>query len=413
MYHEPPKMTAKTVLICGAGPAGVALAYLLASRGFCVRLFEQHHDFARVFRGEGFQPSGIDALRQMGLGAQVAALPSAQMKEVAIWHKARLLATLRAAETEIELAARVISQPALLEMLVAEAAKFPGFQIERGVTVRDLVHENGRVVGVRIERGGSEEEIRGRLVIGTDGRNSVIRRKAGLHEEKSAQAFDLVWCRVPLPPFWPDRGHAEIFLVSGGAVIAFPSYGGALQLGLTVQKGAYKQLRGQGLNAWLDELARLVRPELSAYLAANRGTISAPFVLDVVCDHLTHWTAPGLLLIGDAAHPMSPVGGQGVNVALRDVLVAANYLCPVLARNGSPEEIDAAIACVQRERQPEVFDIQRLQTQQARFMLSRGVLAWLLRTALPLLAKVPPVRGFVVRSEQRFAKVLRPIRLQV
>src|SRR5438309_10825602 len=56
------------VVIVGAGPAGMALAYLLARRGVTVTVLETHHDFARAFRGEGLQRSGIDAFRQMGLG---------------------------------------------------------------------------------------------------------------------------------------------------------------------------------------------------------------------------------------------------------------------------------------------------------------------------------------------------------
>jgi 2-polyprenyl-6-methoxyphenol hydroxylase-like FAD-dependent oxidoreductase len=58
------------IVIAGAGPAGLTLAYLLARRGVGVTVLETHHDFARVFRGEGLQRSGIDAFRQMGLGEQ-------------------------------------------------------------------------------------------------------------------------------------------------------------------------------------------------------------------------------------------------------------------------------------------------------------------------------------------------------
>ena len=67
------------VVIVGAGPAGMALAYLLARRGVGVTVLEMHHDFARAFRGEGLQRSGIDAFRQMGLGEQFDRLPHNEM----------------------------------------------------------------------------------------------------------------------------------------------------------------------------------------------------------------------------------------------------------------------------------------------------------------------------------------------
>ena len=57
------------VVIVGAGPGGAALAYLLARRGVEVTLVERQADFDREFRGEGLQPSGIDAFDQMGLSS--------------------------------------------------------------------------------------------------------------------------------------------------------------------------------------------------------------------------------------------------------------------------------------------------------------------------------------------------------
>ncbi|TMB41576.1 MAG: FAD-dependent oxidoreductase, partial [Deltaproteobacteria bacterium] len=63
-------MDERRIVVVGAGPAGAALAYLLARRGIAVTLLERHTDFAREFRGEALMPSGVDAFVQMGLGAQ-------------------------------------------------------------------------------------------------------------------------------------------------------------------------------------------------------------------------------------------------------------------------------------------------------------------------------------------------------
>src|SRR5690242_2873523 len=136
-----------SVLIVGAGPAGMALGYLLARRGVGVTVLETHHDFARAFRGEGLQRSGIDAFRQMGLGDQFDRVPHVEVKTVEVYSNGRLV--VRTDPDGLGRGqARLVSQPALLQMLADESGKYPNFRLEFGVTVRDFLRENGRVVGV-------------------------------------------------------------------------------------------------------------------------------------------------------------------------------------------------------------------------------------------------------------------------
>ena len=114
----------------------------------------------------------------------------------------------------------------------------------------------------------------------------------------------------------------------------------------------------------------------------RRGALAGATLLNVVCGRLTEWTAPGLL-IGDSAHPMSPVGGQGVNLALRDALVAANDLVPVLTAGNDPSAIDAAARRVRDERWPEIVAVQKMQDDMARPMIQPD--RWSSRLMLRLL----------------------------
>src|SRR5205085_12172170 len=107
-------------------------------------------------------------------------------------------------------------------------------------------------------------------------------------------------------------------------------------------KGGFAAARARAAEEWTEELIGACPACLADHLRVHREAVAGATLLNVVCGRLTEWTAPGLLLIGDAAHPMSPVGAQGVNIALRDALVAANHLCPVLTANGDPAAIDAA-----------------------------------------------------------------------
>jgi 2-polyprenyl-6-methoxyphenol hydroxylase-like FAD-dependent oxidoreductase len=402
------------VVIVGAGPAGASLAFLLARSGIAVTLLERHTDFAREFRGEALMPSGVDALTQMGLGAALDALPASRISAVEMYRGARRLFRLDVQEQLGTLGPRMVSQPALLELLVAEAARFPSFRLERGVTVRDVVRVGERVVGVLADASAGACEFRGDLVIGTDGRTSVLRRRAGLHEERMPQAFDVVWCKVPLPPFLRDRRTARAYLGRGHFALMFPSYDERLQIGWIIEKGCFGELRRRGIESWLDEMAGHLSPDLAAHLRAHRQEITQPFLLDVVCDRLVRWTAPGLLLIGDAAHPMSPVGGQGINIALRDAIVAANHLVPVLRRSGSASEIDAAAQRVQAERQPEVTQIQAQQQGPPRVLFGR---AWgggiLVGVVLPLLVRLGIARRLMGPFLRRFASGVVTVRLEV
>src|SRR5207249_4314195 len=286
------------------------------------------------FRGEGLMPSGAEALGAMGLGPALDALPQTRVETLDIFRGARRVLRVRPRDLGAP-GPRIVSQPALLELLVGEAGRFPGFRLERGATVRDLVREGERVVGLRFDTPAGSREVRGELVIGADGRASVLRARAGLRARRAEQAFDVVWCKVPQPAFL-DQTTARAYLGHGHFAFVFPSYDGRLQVGWIIDKGSFGDLRRLGIEGWIEEMARHVSPDLAAHLRAEGRTITHPFLLDVVCDRLERWSLPGLLLLGDAAHPMSPVGAQGINIALRDALVAANHLGPALAGGAAP-----------------------------------------------------------------------------
>ncbi len=402
------------VIITGAGPAGTALAYLLARRGIAVTLVERQIDFAREFRGEVLMPSGIDAFTQMGLRAAFDALPHREIRRVEIYRDGRFLLLLVLNPQQLGVSAfRVVSQPALLEMLVAEAQHFSSFHLERGVRVLDLLWNNERVIGVRVADKEGERDLRGDFVIGADGRASVLRKRAGLHEERNPQTFDVIWCKVPLPGFLADGATGRAYLGRGHLAIVFPSYDGQLQIGWVINKGTFGELRRHGIEEWLEEMAQHVGAELGAHLRANRAAVAHPFVLDVICDQLVHWTVPGLLLIGDAAHPMSPVGGQGINIALRDALVAANHLCPVLTQESTSTTIDAAAARIQEERLPEVSAIQRLQQGPPRLLFQTSPWSRLALHVLPLLVRTGMAQRLFVFALRRMALGVTPVRLAV
>jgi 2-polyprenyl-6-methoxyphenol hydroxylase-like FAD-dependent oxidoreductase len=378
------------VVIVGAGPAGMALGYLLARRGVAVTVLETHHDFARAFRGEGLQRSGIDAFRQMGLGEQFDRIPHTEAQTVEIYSGGRLVVRTAAAGLG-RAQARLVSQPALLQLLADEAGKHPSFRLDRGVTMRDFLRENGRVVGVRASADDGPREYRADLVVGADGRHAATRKHSGLPELSTPQTYDVLWLKVPYANGYPNRRTGVFEMEANRSAVVFPTADGQLQVGFVISKGGFSALRAGGAGEWTEELIGRMPSYLADHLRTHREAVAGATLLNVVCGRLVEWTAPGLLLLGDAAHPMSPVGGQGVNIALRDALVAANHLVPVLTAGADRAAIDAAAKRVRDERWPEIVAVQEMQQNQARLLfnpdrwssrLMHRLLPWMVRTGL-------------------------------
>jgi 2-polyprenyl-6-methoxyphenol hydroxylase-like FAD-dependent oxidoreductase len=402
------------VIVVGAGPAGAALAFLLARRGLAVTLVERHTDFAREFRGELLLPGGLEALEQMGLCGALEGVPHVSFEALELFVNAR-----RRARVTLDpdvfgrLGPRWMSQPALLEMLCAQAARFPGFRLERGATARGLIDRDGRTVGVRVLDASGERELRGDLVVGADGRSSVVRRRAGLPESRDAIPMDVVWFKLPLPEYARRERVLRAYLGHGHLLIAAPVPDGRLQVAWIIRKGSFGELRERGLEEWSETLAGHVSPDLAGHLHEHRREASDPFLLWTVADRVREWARPGLLVIGDAAHTMSPVGAQGLNIALRDAVVAANHLVPALEAGALPGALDAAARAVQAEREPEVSRIQRLQAQPPRVLFNPSPWARLAVRWLAPLAAAQIRRGRAGALFGSFAFGTTEVRLRV
>ena len=361
----------KNVVVVGAGPAGASIAYLLANRGIAVTLVERRRDFAREFRGEILMPSGIEALQQLGLGDALAQTDSHAASDFALYMNSKLIFTEKL-DSEVFQGhpPLAISQPALLEAIVAEAEKLTTFTFVRGVSVKELVEDNETITGVTIREDNRDRFLPADLVIGADGRNSVVRKHLDHSVTEKSPPMDIVWCKLPCPDDWLGL---KAYVGRGHLLVAYHTWDHSLQLGWVILKGTFGELRNKGIEAWIEEMARHVSPDLASHLRTHSDAAEKPFLLDTVSDCVNGWSKPGVLLIGDAAHTMSPVGGQGVNIALRDAVVAANYLVPLLNNSStSVTEITSALHDIEKERRVEVDYIQNLQAKPPKVVLSRA-----------------------------------------
>jgi 2-polyprenyl-6-methoxyphenol hydroxylase-like FAD-dependent oxidoreductase len=400
------KMT--QIVIIGAGPTGLTLAMLLAQRGIAVKLIEASRSFRRIFRGEALMPSGLEAIEQMGLSDVVTQIPQRAIDAWEFYIENRPIFRV---DEPMEFGGKpctLISQPALLEAALARASECKNFEFISGTAVRDILRQNERVSGVRLSDG---REIATDLVISADGRNSIVRQQAHLELVQDAQSFDILWFKLPTSPDFPPDNVFYSVLRGQEAFGVFQGSEGNLQVGWSLNKD--NPIEWQKID-WAEKLAATAPDWLANHFRTQKDEIERPLLLSIVVGRCPQWHRPGLLLLGDAAHPMSPIRAQGINMALRDVIVATNHLVPVLQQPANSAAIDLVLAQIQSEREPEIIEIQRLQraeVAQAEIMHNYPIL----RHAVSRLA--PLLRGRIRKSwldrQLQLRKGFTQVRLKV
>lgn len=385
--------------VVGGGPGGVLLAYLLARGGVPVTLLESRSDFDRRFRGDALAPPVLELLDGLGLADPLLAAVPHGTADAFVWstptHRYRL-ADYRRTSAKYPYYA-LVPQGRLLPFLVERASRFEGFRVEMGARASGLVRDAaGRVTGVVHTRDGVRRELRADLVVGADGRNSKIRALARVTATELGAHLDICWYEVPRRDDDPQLSGLEL-IAEPGAILAVLGQATTWQLGYTLPAGTFPELRAAGIGPVVAALRRRLPwlgDRIDGLTSVNQLTL-----LPVRITSLDRWSEPGLLLVGDAAHVISPTGGNGLNFAVLDAVEAANRLVgPLLGESVRPAAVDAATAAVEAARRPQV---DREQVRQKR--TERGTVRRLQAgdprppAVLRVLSRVPGVAGLAAR----------------
>jgi 2-polyprenyl-6-methoxyphenol hydroxylase-like FAD-dependent oxidoreductase len=379
--------------IAGGGPAGMMLGLLLARAGVSVIVLEKHADFFRDFRGDTLHPSTLEIMHELGVLERFLKLPHQPV--------ARLNA--RFGDLEFTVAdfstlptrcgfVAFMPQWDFLNFLAEEGRRYPGFQVRMRTEATGLILEGDRIIGLKAKTTEGSMEVRADLVVGADGRHSVVRAEAGLTVEEFGAPMDVLWFRLSRRSSDP---HDPMGRFDTGRIFIMLNRGDYWQCGFVIAKGSQDQLRAKGLEAFRTGIARL------APFAADRVQELASWemvkLLTVQVDRLRTWYRPGLLCIGDAAHAMSPVGGVGINLAIQDAVAAANRLAVPL-REGRVTREDLQSVQSRREWPTKM-------TQRVQLMLQDRVIKRVLGSqdrlspplAIRLLARFPFLRRITAR----------------
>jgi 2-polyprenyl-6-methoxyphenol hydroxylase-like FAD-dependent oxidoreductase len=355
-------------VIAGGGPAGMMCGYLLARAGIDVTVLEKHADFLRDFRGDTVHPSTQQILHELGLLERFLQLPHAKIRQVTLdfGDEHFTIGDFTRLPTVSKFIA-LMPQWDFLDFIADEARKFPNFHLLMQTQARDLIAQkdkNGddRIAGLLATGPNGNVQIRAGLTIGADGRHSILRDKSGLKVKDLGAPFDVLWLSLP----FRDGDPVDLVgRIQGGVFFVMIYRGDYWQCAYGIPKGGFDAIKAEGITAFRARLRKI------AGFAADRADTITGFdqvkLLTVAVNRLEQWARPGLLMIGDAAHAMSPAGGVGINLAIQDAVATANILGPVLQK-GVPKLSD--LKKVQKRRQFPTRIIQAFQIFAQNIMLA-------------------------------------------
>lgn len=355
-----------TCCIAGGGPAGMMAGFLLARAGVDVMVLEKHADFFRDFRGDTIHPSTLELLHELGILEDFLKLPYQEMATVGgnINDFHFTAADFSHLPVRCKFVA-FIPQWDFLDFIAEKAKRYSTFQLKLNHEVVGLIRTHERVTGVRVMTPQGPLEIEADLVIGADGRASIIREQSGLKVTDLGAPFDVLWMRMSRRPDDPNAGLGHFKAGRAMVTINRRDY---WQCGFLIRKGLFEEIKQKGLTAFHESIVQTVPffhdrvNELDDWDKVK--------LLTVQVNHLERWHLPGLLCIGDAAHAMSPMGGVGINLAIQDAVATANLLAAPLRDKNVSESL---LQRVQERRTWPTLMTQRLQVfLQNRFLL--GVL---------------------------------------
>jgi 2-polyprenyl-6-methoxyphenol hydroxylase-like FAD-dependent oxidoreductase len=295
----------------------------MAAHGARVLVLEREKQFKDRVRGEFMAPWGVAEARELGVDQLLRDScaqdqPYVQMQIGSVGTERRDLRT----TTPQRVAVLAVSHPAMQEVLL-QAAADAGAEVRRGVIARDI--KRNHIPTVLVEQDGRTEEVRARLVVGADGRGSLVRKWTGFAVQQDPERLLISGVLLENLPTPQADTFYYIFNPSiGQGVPLVPQGNGRVRAYLVTTKATSTRLQGEAdLPRFIEESIRSGAP--AEWYAG--GQVAGPLAtFDCADTWVDHPYRERVALIGDAAAASDPSWGQGLSLTLRDVRVLRDHL---------------------------------------------------------------------------------------
>jgi 2-polyprenyl-6-methoxyphenol hydroxylase-like FAD-dependent oxidoreductase len=311
------------VLVIGAGPVGLLLANLLGDAGVPCHVVERETERPRESRAIGVTPPSLELLDEIGVTDELVAR-GVSVRDAFVHDGPRVLGTLTFRRLRGRYAFILcVPQRVTMGVLESRLAGLPSVRVSRGVEFVGLSPAgHGAIATVRDRATGRARTLHGSLLVGCDGHRSTVREVGLIHGRRSA--YRVSFFMADFEDRSPLGEEAHLYFTPSGAIESFP-----LPCG---QRRWIAQRTGEGAPGTRESLVACVRRRTGIDLSGSpSGPVSSWRPERLCCET---FASGRVLLCGDAAHVMSPIGGQGMNTGFADAELAARAILAARAGGG-------------------------------------------------------------------------------